>query len=73
MEENKAIGEIVIDATANDISGISSAIIINYPSRFSYRMPYESFETFVDRYIKSEHLCAWNKITPYMHFKDPKS
>ncbi len=73
LKENKAIGEVVIDATSNDISGISGAIIINYPSRFSYRMPHESFEIFMDRYIKSEHLCTWDKITPYMHFKDPKS
>lgn len=73
LKENKAIGEVVIDATSNDISGISSAIIINYPSRFSYRMPDESFETFVKRYTKSEHLCTWDKITPYMHFKEPKN
>lgn len=63
------MGEIVIDATANNRAGISSILLINYPHRFAYRLPNEPIECLYERfsYENSEIL---EKIPSYRHGKN---
>ncbi len=72
LEKGKAIGEVVIDATASEMDGISSAIILNYPGCFSYRTPEESFDIFVKRYESNDQPTDWSLIEPYIHFQEPQ-
>lgn len=59
------IGEIILDATASDITGINSGIIaINYPHKFMY---YEDSSTGVSHYsrIKTLHIEEWTPLCTY--------
>lgn len=72
LKEGKALGEVVIDATASEMDGVSSAIIINYPYCFSYRTPDEPFDVFIKRYESKNQTDDWELIEPYMHFQEPQ-
>ena len=69
FKEEQALGEIVIDATANNTAGISSVLLINYPHRFAYRLPDEPIECLYDRFA-FENNEIWEKIPSYKHGKN---
>lgn len=68
FENEKAIGEIVIDATANNSSGTASLLLINYPHTLAYRLPNEPIECLYSRYLVYNKE-TWNEISSYKHNK----
>ncbi len=69
FKEGQALGEIVIDATANNSAGASSVLLINYPHRFAYRLPDEPIECLYERF-SYENTEIWEKFPSYKHGKN---
>lgn len=54
FDEEKIIGEIALDATASDESGLDAIVLLQYPYMISTRTPEESFEILSNQMVSMD-------------------
>ena len=71
--EPLCVGEIVLDATTanSHVSDLSNVIIINYPWKITYRLPYENEGVLIERLKESDTVftgsdsAQWRPLKPF--------